>query len=254
MIAERPEATGAAVGRGETVAVVPAYNAAASVGATVRALLDDSRVARVVVVDDGSSDATADEARAVGDRVIVVRHAVNGGKGAAMVTGAAAAPDADTLVFVDADLGSTAGSVVDLVESARPDALVVGVPVSADGRGGFGIVRDLASSGIESAVGVRPRSALSGQRVIPRELFDQITIAHRFGVETAMTIDAVRLGYTLIEVDIAADHHHRGKTAAGFAHRAGQGVDIVRALIPRLGWRRTASVVLGTVITKLRRS
>ena len=72
---------------GKTVAVVvPAYNEESLVGTTVAGI--PSFVDRVFVVDDGSSDATAERARAAGDgRVEVVAHARNEGVGGAIVTG-----------------------------------------------------------------------------------------------------------------------------------------------------------------------
>jgi polyprenyl-phospho-N-acetylgalactosaminyl synthase len=63
--------------------VVPAFNEAMVVGHTVRTL--QAILPNVVVVDDGSDDATADEALAAG--AVVLRHAINLGQGAALQTG-----------------------------------------------------------------------------------------------------------------------------------------------------------------------
>jgi glycosyltransferase involved in cell wall biosynthesis len=66
--------------------VVPAYNEAALIARTLRAI--PSFVRLVVVIDDASDDDTARIARGLGDpRVVVVRHAINRGVGAAIVTG-----------------------------------------------------------------------------------------------------------------------------------------------------------------------
>jgi glycosyltransferase involved in cell wall biosynthesis len=72
---------------GKTVAVViPAYNEEALIGSTLAGVPDF--VDRIFVVDDASHDGTAAVARASGDgRVEVVRHAENGGVGAAIVSG-----------------------------------------------------------------------------------------------------------------------------------------------------------------------
>jgi glycosyltransferase involved in cell wall biosynthesis len=66
-----------------TAALVPAYEAAASIAAVVRGTL--AVLPAVVVVDDGSADDTAARAAAAGAEVL--RHPVNQGKGAALVTG-----------------------------------------------------------------------------------------------------------------------------------------------------------------------
>ena len=72
---------------GKTVAVVvPAYNEERLIAATLAGVPDF--VDRILVVDDASTDATGEQARAGGDpRVEVVRHERNGGVGAAILTG-----------------------------------------------------------------------------------------------------------------------------------------------------------------------
>jgi glycosyltransferase involved in cell wall biosynthesis len=81
--------------------VVPAFNEAGSVAAVVRDLLP--YCARCIVVDDGSTDDTARMAAESG--AIVLRHAVNRGQGAAMLTGIryALRTGADVIVSFDAD-------------------------------------------------------------------------------------------------------------------------------------------------------
>src|SRR5262245_21998009 len=87
------------------LAVVPAFQAERSVGEVVRGLLlalgPEAR--QVIVVDDGSSDATSREAERAGAEVL--RHAQNRGKGAALRTGFARALEAGAgaVVSVDAD-------------------------------------------------------------------------------------------------------------------------------------------------------
>ena len=70
-------------------------------GAVVYAALDARLTDEVIVVDNASSDATANVAAAHGARVV---HEPTAGKGEAMRAGVAAAPDADVIVFLDADL------------------------------------------------------------------------------------------------------------------------------------------------------
>lgn len=83
------------------IAVMPAYNEEKRIGASI----DGVRgfVHGIVVVDDGSRDATARVARAAGARVLV--HRMNRGQGAALKTGNAAALKwkADIVVHIDAD-------------------------------------------------------------------------------------------------------------------------------------------------------
>ncbi|AKB53800.1 glycosyltransferase (family 2) [Methanosarcina barkeri MS] len=81
--------------------ILPAFNEEISIGSVV--LLTRYYADSVIVVDDGSSDRTADIARKAGAEVIV--HEVNKGKGAALKTGFAAADDlgADIIVTMDSD-------------------------------------------------------------------------------------------------------------------------------------------------------
>lgn len=89
--------------RGVSV-IVPAFNEAAAVGDTVRRIRESLHAAgvayEVIVVDDGSADATADEAERAG--ATVVRHATNIGYGNAILTGAGRARYA-LLALTDAD-------------------------------------------------------------------------------------------------------------------------------------------------------
>lgn len=88
--------------------VVPAYNEASRIASTVRRLRDDLADVdahgglEVLVVDDGSTDGTADRAREAGGCEVLV-HERNRGKGAAVRTGVQAATGA-VIAFTDADL------------------------------------------------------------------------------------------------------------------------------------------------------
>jgi glycosyltransferase involved in cell wall biosynthesis len=85
----------------KAVAVMPAYVEESRIA---QAILETRKfVETVIVVDDGSTDATVERAREAG--AIVLRHAVNRGQGAALKTGTVAALrlGADVIVHVDAD-------------------------------------------------------------------------------------------------------------------------------------------------------
>lgn len=238
----RPSGTGLRV-----VALVAASQEADTVAETVAALAGLGEVDDVLVVDDGSHDDTAARARAAGARVVQL--AANVGKGGAVGAGIDATPEADVYLLVDADVGGSAAAAAALlppVLDGRADLTVAVLP-SAGTRAGFGLVRGLAAAAIEGATGWRPRAPLSGQRAARASLLRSLDLAPRFGLETAMTLDAVRAGARVEELPVAMDHRHTGRSLAGFAHRARQGTDIARALWPRLragrrGGRRRAVV------------
>lgn len=216
------------------VALVPAKDREDSVAATVTALRALPLVDDVLVIDDGSTDGTTATALAAGAEVL--RLPVNRGKGGAIAAGAAATPDADVYLMIDADLASTAAAADLLLQPVLDGEadMTIGVLPAAGSRGGFGKVRDLARSGIRRACGFESRAPLSGQRAVRADLLRSLRSAERFGLEVALTIDAVRGGARVLEVDVPMDHRHTGRTVAGFAHRGRQGLDIVRALWPRL--------------------
>jgi glycosyltransferase involved in cell wall biosynthesis len=85
------------------LAVVPAYNEALTVGGVVRSIRDHAPRFDVVVIDDGSTDATGEAAESAGARVI--RHPFNLGIGGAVQSGFAYAleNDYDYMVQVDGD-------------------------------------------------------------------------------------------------------------------------------------------------------
>lgn len=215
------------------VAVVAARNEGGRVGATVEAILTIPSVDRVVVVDDGSSDGTAAEARAAGATVLVAP--ANLGKGAALEGALSRNIEADVYVFLDADLGTTAKEAGGLVDAIRGGADLAIAELPRDPRhGGFRLVKRLAASVIEELSGFRPAEPLSGQRAVTREVLDAVRpLARGFGVEVAMTVDAVRLGFRVVEVPLEMRHEPTGRDLHGFLHRARQGADLLAASTPR---------------------
>lgn len=115
-------------GRGRLVSVViPARDEAGSIGTLVRAVLeqgDATASVEVLVVDDGSSDGTAVEARAAGARVVEM--GPPGGNPAAARNAGAEASRGDPIVFLDADCAPTAGWLAALLAAHDAGATIVG--------------------------------------------------------------------------------------------------------------------------------
>lgn len=227
---------------GRVAVVIPALDEEGRIAATVEAARTLPHVATVVVVDDGSSDATAEVARAAG--AVVVRHRRNRGKAEAMESGAGAVAVLDAhdggpphhLLFLDADLGPTAKEAEPLIHpvlEGAADMTIALLPRTGPG-GGWGFVLRLSAGGIERMTGWRATQPLSGQRCITRAAFDRLTpLAHGFGVETALTIDAIREGFRVLEVPANFTHRVTGRDLRGVLHRARQYRDVARALAVR---------------------
>ena len=237
------------------VAVVPAKDAAGSIAETVAALAGLAQVTDVLVVDDGSIDATAKKARAAGAWVLGLPQ--NRGKGGAVAAAVAATPETDVYLLVDADTGATASGAAELLGPvlAGDADMTIGVLPSAGGRGGFGTVRRLAAAGIRRGTGgFTAQAPISGQRAVRGALLRSLSLAPRFGLEVGLTIDAIRAGARVLEVPVVMDHRHTGRSLAGFAHRGRQGADIARALWPRLTSSRgrvAATVALAVAVMAL---
>lgn len=223
-------------------AIVPAKDEAERVGATVAALRSVPDVALVVVVDDGSTDSTARVAAEAG--ALVVRHALNQGKAAALTTGVARLAEEETrqsadpfvLLFADADLeGSAAhlGPLLEPVLGGAADLAVANIPRAASSHGSGRVVR-LARGQIESLTGRRISQPLNGMRALTREAFGWASpLAPGWGVEAAMLVDVLRAGGRVVEVPVPLTHRATGADIRGQIHRARQMRDVSRALLDR---------------------
>jgi len=220
-------------------AIVAAHDEAERIGATLAALARAFPGTALWVADDGSADGTAELALAAGARVARSEGVV--GKGAAMTLAArealSALPGGGTDVFLlcDGDLGDSAellGPLADAVAAGRAD-LAVAVFARSVG-GGFGIALGFAAWAIRRRCGLRARAPISGQRALRRATLEAtLPFAAGYGMEVGMTIDAVRSGARVAEIELDLSHRATGRTAAGFAHRARQLFDFQRAYARR---------------------
>ena len=230
--------------KGDVAVVIPARNESERIRDTAAAAAGLPGVSVVLVVDDGSCDGTAQVAGDAG--ATVMRHARSRGKAAAMETGAEAVRLLDEqeqrdhprhLLFLDADLGATAafaGPLAEPVVAGEAD-MTIAAFTSTVKLGGHGLVVRLSGAGIRRAVGWQPAQPLNGQRCLTRAAFEAARpLAGGFGVETALTIDLVRKGLRVIQVDVPLAHRATGTDLRSQLHRARQLADVARALATRL--------------------
>ena len=232
---------------GDLAVVIPARNESDRIRSTVAGAATLDGVDLVLVVDDGSTDSTAALAESAGAKV--VQHGRSRGKAAAMETGAEAVrlleqtdgrPGPRHLLFLDADLGATAGDAGPLAGPVRAGEADMTIAVFTDRvkQGGHGFVVGLSGAGIERATGWRPAQPLNGQRCLTRAAFEAARpLAPGFGVETALTIDLLRLGMRVTEVEVPLSHRATGNDWQAQLHRARQFADVARALAARTGRR-----------------
>jgi len=229
---------------GGVAVIIPARNEADRIQATVSAAARLDGVDLVVVVDDGSTDGTGAVARRAG--AAVMRHARNRGKSAAMETGAEAVRLLDQrehrdaprhLLFLDADLADTAamaGPLMEPVVAGNAD-MTIAVFAATVKLGGHGLVVGLSGAGIRRATGWQPTQPLNGQRCLTRAAFEAARpLALGWGAETGLTIDLLRKGLRVTEVEVELAHRATGTGLRAQLHRAHQLADVARALAARL--------------------
>jgi glucosyl-3-phosphoglycerate synthase len=223
-----------AEGTGGLVVIVAARDEADRIVATIEALQAAFPGARIVVADDASTDGTSDLALSRGAEVVSRRrpHGKGGSMTAAVATVAPLAELEEPPVFLlcDGDLGASAGELPRLVAAVADGECDLAVAAfSRRVGGGFGIALRFARWAIESRCGYRAGAALSGQRAMRAEVLRAVVrFAPGYGMEPGMTIDAVRAGYRVGEIELDLEHRATGRTLRGFAHRARQLADFAR--------------------------
>ncbi len=178
--------------------VLPAYNEAGSVGEVVSRLKQDFPQAEILVVDDCSSDNTAEEARSAGARVI--SHRYNMGNGAAVKTGARNARG-EILVFMDADGQHSSGEVQKLLDKLdKGYEMVIGarsIKGQANKRRMLGnlLLNKLASM----LTGHKIKDLTSGFRAARADAFRQFLylLPNGFSYPTTSTMAFLRSGYSV---------------------------------------------------------
>ncbi|GAW31643.1 glycosyltransferase [Carboxydocella sp. JDF658] len=216
--------------RYQVLVLVPAHNEEKKIAATVKSALTIPGVTRVVVVDDASTDRTAELAEAAGAEVI--RLSRNLGKGGALNRGLKEFRE-DLLLLLDGDLGETAAEGVKLLTpllEGRAEMTIARFP-RASKKGGFGLVKGLARWGIQRLSGYLPQAPLSGQRGLTRKAMATAGgFAEGYGVEVALTVAVARAGLPILEVECAMTHDETGRDLAGFWHRGRQFYHVARTL------------------------
>jgi hypothetical protein len=143
--------------------------------------------------------------------------------------------DDPVVLLCDADLGESAATLralVDTVERGQAD-LAIASFTRREG-GGFGLALGYARRAIRDLSGFHATAPISGQRAMRASLLRElIPFAAGWGMETGMTIDAIRGGHRVTEVELPLVHRATGRTFGGFRHRAAQLRDFRRAASER---------------------
>jgi glycosyltransferase involved in cell wall biosynthesis len=188
--------------------VIPAYNEAAAIGAVLRRLVDGlrDRNYELLVVDDGSSDQTAEQAAEVDPHVRVVRHPYNMGNGAAIKTGIRQARG-EILVFMDADGQHRPEDIPRLLQENQRYDMVVGARSKASQAGWHrsmanGVYNHFASYVTGRHIGDLTSGFRSLRRDVARRFIS--LLPNGFSYPTTLTLCLMRAGFSVNYIPIEA--------------------------------------------------
>jgi Glycosyl transferase family 2 len=225
-------------------AVIPAYQAAPSVGAVVAGV--QRLLPEVLVVDDGSTDGTAAAAAAAGARVVSLP--ANRGKGAALAAGFRDlfGRGFTAVVTLDADGQHLPEEIPSLLAAAAAGAdLVLGVRdhLFVQMSGVRRTSNRLSSAAISLAAGQRLSDVQTGFRLYTRRLIADVGFPEsRFEAESAVVVRAARRGFRVVTVPVRlgfadgrTSSHYRPLVDSLRIARA-----VLRARVQSTTWRRSS--------------
>ncbi|HEU4325893.1 MAG TPA: glycosyltransferase family 2 protein [Roseiflexaceae bacterium] len=211
--AARPASQGAQRWPFSVSVVIPARNEAASIGRVVRGVLEQCPDAEVLVVDDASTDRTAEEAEAAGARVI--RRPYNIGNGAGIKTGVRNATG-DVLIVIDADGQHDPADIPRLLRHIGPYDMVIG---ERDRAGQQNWVRWAGNSALNRlgsyVVGMPMRDLTSGFRAMRRSVMLEFVhlLPNQFSWPTTSALAFAKGGYHIRFEPITVRRRESGQSA-----------------------------------------
>lgn len=194
--------------------VIPAFNEAAHVAAQVQAVRDVMKTTgwdyEIIVVDDGSTDGTAQKAAEAGSEAVVLRHRRNRGYGAALKSGINASRF-DWILITDADGTYPTAAIPQLLAMAEGSDMVVGarigesVQIPFERRAAKTVLRLLASY----LAGLKLPDLNSGLRLMRKDLVERYEhlLPPGFSFTTTITLAAACNDYQVEYVPI--NYHAR---------------------------------------------
>lgn len=216
--------------------IIPCLDARKEIGVTVRACRAIPRVDLIVVVDDGSTDDTAQSARSAG--AVAVRHSVTRGRASALETGVKVAAMRDRsdwpprlLLFLDADLGDSAIEATKLVEAVADGVADCAIGVTPKQvEKGLDRVEAVAAGGIEQTTGWESVDPLSTRRCVRREVLDAVMpFSPGWGVDVGMTMDMLVEGFSVVEL-VCDFHSEKTEDTAAALNRLNRAREVFMAV------------------------
>lgn len=185
--------------------ILPAKNESAAIGATVAGIRQHYPYAEVIVVNDGSTDNTAEVSEAAGAKV--VHHPYSKGNGAAIKTGARAA-SGEIIVFMDADGQHDPADIARLLQLLEQghDMVVGARQKGSQASLGRGLANGFYNKLASWMTGHRVEDLTSGFRAVRADKFREFLylLPNGFSYPTTSTMAFFRAGYSVAYVPIHA--------------------------------------------------
>lgn len=202
--------------------IIPAHNEERNIAEVIRNLVAEHFEAKIVVVDDGSEDSTAEMAQKAG--ATVLRHLINRGQGAALATGTeyALAQGASTIVHFDADGQFEARDVAALVEpikSGRVEVVLGSRFLSRANHIPFSkkyLILPLARVVNFLFTGLWLSDAHNGLRALSRRAAESIKIEQdRMAHNSEIIAQVKKNNLSFVEMPVMVKYHRYGQGLAG---------------------------------------
>ncbi len=233
-------------------AILPAYNEDVSIGSVV--LRTRQYVDRIIVVDDGSHDRTAELAKLAGAEVLI--HPTNLGKGAALKTGFTSLNGSDVIVTIDADGQHDPADIPRLIEPIlRGEAdMVIGSRYLNGNKKDTPLYRRLGQKVLDTATnldsGLNITDSQSGFRAFAARIKDVFKFRQNgMAIESEMLADAAAAGLQIKEVEIGVRYDVDCSTENPLAH----GMGVLLKVLHHMELRRPLYyfTIPGIIITSL---
>ena len=187
--------------------IIPSYNAAGTLNLLLARLLEFAPKHDIIVIDDGSSDSTAEAAKLSGVELIIHQH--NRGKGAALRSGFELALDKgyEAVITIDADGQhdpTFIPSFINLIDTGHWD-IIVGSRRNEFKRMSFArfLSNSITTMVVSILAGTKILDSQSGYRIIRTRVLKSVKLkTSRYQMESELLIKAARQGFKIGSLDI----------------------------------------------------
>jgi glycosyltransferase involved in cell wall biosynthesis len=215
--------------------IMPVHNEVDTVNEIIERVLNKSVVFELIIVDDGSSDGTIETIETISsDKIKILKHETNKGKGAAVRTGFDAA-SGDVVVIQDADLEYDPEDYAKLLKSIEDGEteVVYGVRTLETQRIIMRLGNEFVTWVTNIIHGQKLHDMETCYKMMKREIAQKLELECRgFDVEAEMTSKILQQGYKIQQIPISYEARYENKKLSPL-----DGIPTIRALLKYRNWK-----------------